>query len=134
MRDIGGTVYESFAASAARWAERPFLSVTAETAAAYGIVERELNYREAAVEVERLRDAYGWAGYGPGQRAGLLLFNRPEFLFHWLALNALGVSVVPINPDWREDELGYLVGHSEIALAVASVDRHAALPSIQLFP
>ena len=41
MRDIGGTVYESFAASAARWAERPVLSVTAETDAAYGIVERE---------------------------------------------------------------------------------------------
>ena len=127
MRDIGGTVYESFAASAARWAERPFLSVTAETAAAYGIVERGFTYREAAGEVERLRAAYASAGYGPGQRVGLLLFNRPEFLFHWLALNALGVSVVPINPDWRQDELGYLVGHSEIALAVASVDRHATL-------
>ncbi|HLB85163.1 MAG TPA: AMP-binding protein, partial [Steroidobacteraceae bacterium] len=101
--------------------------MTAETAAAYGIVERGFTYREAAGEVERLRAAYASAGYGPGQRVGLLLFNRPEFLFHWLALNALGVSVVPINPDWRQDELGYLVGHSEIALAVASVDRHATL-------
>ena len=133
MRDIGGTVYESFAASAARWAGRPFLSVTAETAAAYGIVAREFTYREAAVEMERLRAAYASAGYGSGQRAGLLLFNRPEFLFHWLALNALGVSVVPINPDWREDELGYLVGHSEIALAVAPVDRHAALAAAARF-
>ena len=31
-------------------------------------------------------------GYGHGHRAGLLLLNRPAFLFHFLALNALGVS------------------------------------------
>ncbi len=82
---------------------------------------------EVAGEVERLRTIYAGAGYGHGHRAGLLLFNRPEFLFHWLALNALGVSVVPVNPEWRSDELAYLVGHSEISLAVAPVDRHASL-------
>ena len=127
MRDIGGTVYESFAASTARWAKRPFLYVTAGTAAAYGIEQHEYAYEKVAGEVERLRTIYAAAGYGHGHRAGLLLFNRPEFLFHWLALNALGVSVVPVNPEWRSDELAYLVGHSEISLAVAPVDRHASL-------
>ena len=126
MRDIGGTVYESFAASTARWAKRPFLYVTAGTAAAYGIEQHEYAYEEVAGEVERLRTIYAAAGYGHGHRAGLLLFNRPEFLFHWLALNALGVSVVPVNPEWRSDELAYLVGH-RISLAVAPVDRHASL-------
>ena len=33
--------------------------------------------------------------------------NRPAFFFHWLALNALGASVVPINPQWRSAELEY---------------------------
>ena len=125
MRDIGGTVYESFAASAKSWAERPFLDVTAGTAAAYGISRHQYTYGEVAGEVERLRALYQGAGYGHGHRAGLLLFNRPEFLFHWLALNALGVSVVPINPDWQADELSFLVGHSEISLAVAPAERHA---------
>ena len=127
MRDIGGTVYESFAASAARWTERPFLYVTAGTAAAYCLAPHEYTYAEVTGEVERLRSVYARAGYGHGHRAGLLLFNRPEFVFHWLALNALGVSVVPINPDWRADELSFLVGHSEIALAVAPVERHPGL-------
>ena len=45
------------------------------------------------------------AGYGHGHRVGLLLENRPAFLFHWFALNALGVSVVPINADMRSAEL-----------------------------
>jgi acyl-CoA synthetase (AMP-forming)/AMP-acid ligase II len=34
---------------------------------------------------------------------------------------------VPINPDWRHEELVYLIGHSEIALAVAPAERHAGL-------
>ena len=67
------------------------------------------------------------AGYGHGHRAGLLLENRPAFFLHWFALNALGVSVVPINPDLRAAELEYLAGHSEIALAVALPGRHADL-------
>ncbi len=44
-----------------------------------------------------------------GQRVGLLLENRPAFFEHWFALNALGVSVVPINPDLRAGELEYLI-------------------------
>ena len=55
---------------------------------------------------------------------GLLLLNRPEFLLHWLALNGLGVSIVPINPDWRAHELEYLVDHSEIV--VGRLSRRAA--------
>ena len=39
------------------------------------------------------------AGYGHGHRVGLLLENRPAFFLHWFALNALGVSLVPINAE-----------------------------------
>jgi acyl-CoA synthetase (AMP-forming)/AMP-acid ligase II len=124
---LSGTVYESFVASVARWTDRPFLAVTAGTAARYGTESREYTYRQVATEVARLRSGYTQAGFAHGDRAGLLLENRPEFVFHWLAFNALGVSVVPINPDWRADELAFLVGHSEIRAAVAPVARHAAL-------
>jgi acyl-CoA synthetase (AMP-forming)/AMP-acid ligase II len=127
VTDLSGTVCESFAASATRWPDRPFLAVTAGTAAAYGIAPREYTYGQVAVEVAGLRSGYRQAGFAHGDRAGLLLFNRPEFLVHWLAFNALGVSVVPINPDWRAEELAFLVGHSEIRAAVAPTERHAAL-------
>ena len=46
------------------------------------------------------------AGYGHGHRVGLLLENRPAFFTHWLALNALGASVVPINAELQSAELG----------------------------
>ena len=41
------------------------------------------------------------AGYGLGHRVAILFAQRPEFFFHYYALNALGCSVVPINPDYR---------------------------------
>lgn len=121
------TVYEVFCGTTARWGRNPFLCVLPETAEAYGIAAGELSYADALVQIDRLRDAYAAAGYGPGHRVGLLLENRPAFFLHWFALNALGVSVVPINADLRAAELEYLIGHSELILAVALPSRHAGL-------
>ena len=58
----------------------------------------------------------------------MLFDQRPEFFFHYYALNALGAAVVPINPDYRADEIRYVVGHSEANLAIA-IDRR--LPEME---
>lgn len=121
------TVHQCFAATAARAPDADFLFTESVTAAAYGIAPGAICWGEAAAEVERLRRAYSAAGYGHGHRVGLLLENRPAFLFHWFALNALGVSVVPINAEMRSAELVYLIGHSEIGLAVTLPERAADL-------
>ncbi len=121
------TVAQAFSASAHHWVERPFLAVLPETAQAYGIAAGELSYAAAHQRIAELRAAYASAGYGHGHRVGLLLDNRPAFFLHWFALNGLGVSVVPINSDLRAVELEYLIGHSEIGLAVAVAQRHASL-------
>ena len=125
--DVACTVAEAFAASAARYAGHDCLQVLPEAAAAFGTEPRTWRYAEVAAEVARLRGAYAAAGYGHGHRAGLLLLNRPEFLFHFIALNELGVSVVPINADWRSGELEYLIGHSEICIAACVPERVAML-------
>ena len=117
------TVHDAFTTTAARTPTADFLFTEPVTAAAYDIAPGALAWGAAATEVERLRRAYAAAGYGHGHRVGLLLENRPAFLLHWFALNALGISVVPINADMRSAELSYLIGHSEIALAVTLPDR-----------
>jgi len=121
------TVHDVFAATAARTPQAEFLFTESVTAKAYGIEAGALLWGDAAAEVERLRQAYAKAGWGHGHRVGLLLENRPDFLLHWLALNALGVSVVPINSEMRSAELIYLIGHSEIGLAVTLPERAADL-------
>ncbi|MBC7394372.1 MAG: AMP-binding protein, partial [Variovorax sp.] len=121
------TVHDVFSATAARTPGAAFLFTESVTAEAYGIEAGAITWGKAAEEVERLRTAYAAAGYGHGHRIGLLLENRPAFLFHWFALNALGASVVPINADMRSAELSYLIGHSEIGLAVTLPERAADL-------
>jgi acyl-CoA synthetase (AMP-forming)/AMP-acid ligase II len=81
-------------------------------AARYGIAPVELSYGRALDAVEAIAARFSAAGYGHGHRTGLLLENRPSFFLTWLALNALGVSVVPINGELRAAELDYLVEHS----------------------
>ena len=113
------TVFEALARAAARHRERPCLFVLPETAKAYAIAAGELSYRAAFRRVLKLREAYRAQGYGHGHRVGILLENRPAFFLHWYALNALGVSLVPINPDLRSAELEYLIGHSDVVAVVA---------------
>ncbi|VWX55908.1 Acyl-CoA synthetase (AMP-forming)/AMP-acid ligase II [Burkholderiales bacterium 8X] len=123
------SVHALFAATAARTPDAEFLFTESVTAAAYGIEAGPIRWSEARAEVDRLRAAYAEAGHGHGHRVGLLLENRPVFLFHWLALNSLGVSVVPINAEMRSAELVYLIGHSEIELAVSLPQRAGDLRS-----
>ena len=121
------TVHALFTRTAARTPQADFLFTEVVTARAYGIAAGRLGWAQAAARVEPLRQAYAAAGYGHGHRVGLLLENRPAFFLHWFALNALGVSVVPIHAELRATELRYLIEHSEIALAVALPTHAAAL-------
>jgi len=121
------TVHAAFRATAQRHGTLPFLCVLPEVAARYGIHARTLDYAEALTQIDPLAQRYRAAGYGHGHRVGLLLENRPAFFLHWLALNSLGVSVVPINAELRSAELQYLIAHSEICLAVTLSERAESL-------
>jgi len=117
------TVFAAFEQTAARYPSCAFLSVLPETAKTYAIPAGDISYRVAQSGIVRLQQAYRQAGYGYGHRVGLLLENRPSFFMHWFALNSLGVSVVPINPDLRAAELEYLISHSEIVAALVLPSR-----------
>ena len=117
------TVHGAFADTARRHPDRAFLNILPETAQIYDIDAGELTYAAAAAEVAALGDRIAAAGYQPGQRVLLLMENRPAFFLWWLALNGLGLSVVPVNPDLRAAELSYMIGHAEPVLAIALPDR-----------
>ncbi|PHS42410.1 MAG: ATP-dependent acyl-CoA ligase [Robiginitomaculum sp.] len=117
------SVAQLFAATAQAFPVRPFLNVLLETAHIYDIDAGEISYEILQSAANAKQTAYTKAGYGPGHRVGILLENRPKFFVHWLALNALGVSIVPINPELRAAELEYMVSHSEMVLAVALPSR-----------
>ncbi|KAB1088621.1 ATP-dependent acyl-CoA ligase [Neorhizobium galegae] len=81
------------------------------------------SYGDVFARVGLLKQKFAAAGYGIGGRVALLLENRPEFFDYWLALNAIGVSIVPVNPDLRRDELLFQLDMAEASLMVVIRER-----------
>ena len=124
------TVFEAFMATATAAPDHAFLCAPPAPGRAYHPEGLELTYGQVRAEVLRLKDAYAAAGYGHGHRIALLFENRPEFFHHYLAVNGLGAGVVPVNADYRHDELAYQMDHSEADLVVSISERVGALEAV----
>ena len=90
-------------------------------------------YREAYERVEKLATQLEEAGFEPGHRVALVLDNRAGFFVHFLALNRLGCSIVPINSAMSRAEMAYVLAHADLAAAIALAQHadpvRAALPA-----
>jgi acyl-CoA synthetase (AMP-forming)/AMP-acid ligase II len=120
------SVHDAFSAAAEKFPTRPLFALPAATAAAYGLESPQQSYVQAAAQVEELSDEYRRAGLCTGDRVALILENRPEFFCHFLSLNSLGVSIVPLHHEMPPEEIGYRLQHSE-ACTVITLETHAAL-------
>ena len=121
------SVFEVFQATAGRCPDAPFLCVPARPTRDYFPEGAEFSYRWMLEQALQTAQCYAQAGYGSGHRVALLLENRPAFFVHYLALNSLGASIVPINPDYRHDEIVYQLDHADAVLAVGIPSRLAGL-------
>ena len=104
------TVFSAFEQTANANSRRPFLLAYPQ--------RTELIYGAALERVASIASRYRARGYGNGHRVALKLPNCPEFLLHFLALNSLGASVLPLNPDYRTAELDYVLAHSEAGAVI----------------
>ena len=120
------TIPEVFFAAAKAYADRPFLVAPVNPARSYSPEGQTLTYAEVAESVQDLMQRYRQAGYGVGHRVGLLLENRLEHFLHKLAMNALGMCCVPLNPDHRPPEMAYVIDHAKLDLVVV-IDPMALL-------
>ncbi len=119
------TIGLAFRDTVARHHDLTFLVVPASDERDYLRSGIELSYGECLSRVQQLRNTYERAGYGHGHRIATLLDNRPEYLLHKLALNELGVSVVPINPQYRLAEMAYLLDHCTPDMLLVLPDQQA---------
>jgi crotonobetaine/carnitine-CoA ligase len=128
--ELPPSVYAAFKRTATSHPQRSFLCVPIRAGREYAPDGLELSYGAAAAIVDGLAAKYAAAGYGCGHRVGLLLEMRPDFFFHYLALNAVGCGVVPVNPDYRHDEMLYQMQHSEADLVVSVPGRVEDLKAV----
>jgi long-chain acyl-CoA synthetase len=76
-----------------------------------------ITFRELAEKVKE--KAVGLRKYGimNGSHVGLIIGNKPEYAVAYFACVALGATVIPINPLFKENEISYILNDSE-AIAV----------------
>jgi len=115
------TLYEAFDSARQRAGGLPFL---AESAISGG---REWTFEQAGIEIDRLVQLYGARAWGVGHRIALAVGNHPRHFFHFIALNRLGVSIVPLNPDHRGAEIRHALRLAQVDAIVAKPDRHLAI-------
>ena len=117
-----------FAASAARHPERE----------AVVFEGRRWSYAETARRVAEIASGLAARGVGAGDRIGLFIDNRPEFVFVLLALQHLGAIAVPVGVREQRPGLTYMLaqcGAVGIVFDAALAERvpdASELPSLRL--
>jgi len=112
------SVYNEFEKTVTGYADHAFLHIPRQATAAYSHAPVNLTYQEALDAIQNVKEKYQAAGYGHGQRVALMLDNRAEYFVHFLALNSLGVGIVPVNADFLPAEMEYVITHSDSCLAL----------------
>ncbi|MDP4836969.1 MAG: AMP-binding protein [Burkholderiales bacterium] len=124
------TLYHTLCDTVASYPDRAAYCVPPMKGRSYHPDGWEITWGQVLEGVEAKKNVYAKAGVGHGHRVAILFEQRPEFFFHYYALNALGAGIVPINPDYRIEEIKYVIEHSEATLAVCVDARLAELVSI----
>ena len=124
------TIWRAFLDSADRHGERPFLRAPAGSTAAYADGAIEYSYAGARAAATRLAAGYRNAGIAAGERVAIAFDSRLDVYLHLLALNALGASVVPLNLGGTDDEVRYVVEHSDAVLVTGAAEHEDRLRAI----
>lgn len=119
----GRTIAEVFSEAAQRWPTNDFFVVPAAPTRHYHPEGFSATFAEMAASIEHNAEILRAAGYGPGHRVAVDLENRPEQVSIAFALASVGVSMVPINPDLRPAEVGYILSDSSPELVIAAPNR-----------
>jgi malonyl-CoA/methylmalonyl-CoA synthetase len=62
-------------------------------------------------------------GVGKGDRVAIQLTKRMEFLYLHFAVLSVGAITLPLNPEYREEEVGYFLSDSGSSLYVTDAER-----------
>jgi malonyl-CoA/methylmalonyl-CoA synthetase len=118
-------LFDFFSLSLIRRRDAPALDVDDATGSV-----RTLTFGEIDARAARTASALIEHGVGPGDRVGIYLSNRVEFIDLFLACLRLGAIIVPMNILYRQREIGHIVADAGPTLVVsdeAGIERLAGL-------
>jgi crotonobetaine/carnitine-CoA ligase len=80
--------------------------------------DQVFGYEDIERESNKVAAGFQKLGLGKGEKVGLVMNNRPEFLFLWFGLCKLGALEVPINTAHRGDLLIYMLDKADCRFLV----------------
>ena len=116
MNKIPGTIFETFEYICNKNPAASFLISPSRGANDL----KEISYKDTLEKANRIANIFLDKQYGSNIRVATLLGSTPEHYILKLALNKIGISVVPINPDYSPDETSYLLEDSRATVAICS--------------
>jgi len=86
----------------------------------YIFKDQEVTYQEFWETANRVANGLLSLGVKKGDKVAILLPNCQEFPHSWLAANMIGAVMVPVNARFVDEEVRYVVDHSEARLLITS--------------
>lgn len=105
------TLTELLEYTLAHYADEPFVSFVNDT---------PLSYHEFGEKVASLKVILKELGVKAGDRVALLSENMPNWSVVYLSVTSMGAIIVPILPDFHENEVHHILRHSEAKVVFAS--------------
>ena len=127
-----GSLYHAFELTAKRYGSRPFLRAPALSTKEYADDAIEYSYDSAKARVDELIRGYAAEDLRRGDRVAIAFDSRLQNYLHLLALNALGVSIVPLNSSATAEELGHIISHSDSRLLVSLPKYRERLAGLEI--
>ncbi len=107
-------------------------ATTAPDAPALTYQQQTLRYGELAAAAERFADGVLRLGVARGERIGIYLEKRHEFVVAAFGALAAGAVFVPINPILKAEQVAYILRDCNVRVLVTSAPRLAGLaPALQ---
>ena len=89
-----------------------------------------LPYGELAAAAERFADGLLRLGVARGERIGIYLEKRPEFVVAAFGALAAGAVFVPINPVLKAEQVAYILRNCNVRVLVTSAPRFTGLAPV----
>jgi crotonobetaine/carnitine-CoA ligase len=91
----------------------------------------KVTYQSFDLHVNRVASGLRKMGIRKGDMLAIMLPNSPEFLYVWMGLSKIGAVEVPININFTEPEVKYILQHSEASGIVIHQDYYSILERIK---
>lgn len=107
---------------------------------AYYFMGQGTTYAELDGAITKFASGLEKLGVKQGDHIALLLGNTPHFVIGLYGSLRLGATVIPVNPIYTADEIGYILNNGDVKLVVAldmaiplAEKVHAFLPKVENF-